>query len=154
MTGKYILEDGQPKLIDDVLLWGRWFEDHPNERRVAITYLSCLMGSRERFVSTVFLGLDHGYGESEKPVLWESLDFPEYETMTRYTSREDAIAGHWAMVEELRPATYRIKITTHAPIGHAAQVQCRDVRACDQIEAEVIIRSEGWAFGIQTLDFL
>lgn len=54
------------------------------------------------FVSTVFLGLDHGFGnrnrEGYKPVLWETMIFNDNDTtqdyQERYTSYEDAVAGH------------------------------------------------------------
>jgi len=48
------------------------------------------------FVSTVFLGIDHNYENQGDPVLWETMIFggmyDEYQE--RYTSHEDALAGH------------------------------------------------------------
>src|SRR5258708_5583313 len=49
-------------------------------------------------VSTVFLGLDHNWGEGP-PVLWETMVFGgEHDQMQeRYSSYEDAAAGHAAI---------------------------------------------------------
>lgn len=63
-------------------------------------------------VSTVFLGLDHQHGEGETPILWETMIFGEgpvpwasgddNEYQERYTSAEDARAGHEQTVQRLR----------------------------------------------------
>jgi len=50
-------------------------------------------------VSTVFLGMDHGGG-----TFWESIVFYPDGTSgheTRYTSREEAIAGHLSLLHDL-----------------------------------------------------
>lgn len=57
-------------------------------------------------VSTVFLGLDHSH-DYGPPVLWESMTFGGDswwgdQLCERYTSREDAVRGHAAMVEKVR----------------------------------------------------
>ena len=46
-------------------------------------------------VSTVFLGIDHSFGEGP-PILWETMIFdgPHDQFQERYTSKEEAIAGH------------------------------------------------------------
>lgn len=50
----------------------------------------------EFWVSTVFLGLDHSFGEGP-PLLWETMvfagDFHE-QYMDRYSSEKDALEGH------------------------------------------------------------
>jgi hypothetical protein len=59
-------------------------------------------------VSTVFLGLDHQYGDGP-PVLWETMVFTEgnstvsgfNEEQWRYTSRESALEGHRRAVAKL-----------------------------------------------------
>lgn len=104
--GQYILdENDEPKLVD-TLLWAKWLEENNDKRRVAHTTLP--WGTR---ISTVFLGLDHGFGlldEGEKdykPVLWESMCFPWYEggravdrDCERYISKQDALLGHRRLV--------------------------------------------------------
>ena len=47
-------------------------------------------------VSTVFLGLDHGFG-SEKPILFETMIFggkQKSEYCTRYATYQEAVDGH------------------------------------------------------------
>jgi hypothetical protein len=65
--GYYILENKTPVPCDDVIAWGRWFGDIRN-RRVAFTKI----GPME--VSTVFLGLDHSFGDGA-PMLFETMTF-------------------------------------------------------------------------------
>jgi hypothetical protein len=63
------------------------------------------IGGTDAYVSTVFLGLDHSYGDDGPPVLWETMAFNvptgSGELEDRYTSRADAIAGHAAMVAQV-----------------------------------------------------
>lgn len=56
-------------------------------------------------VSTVFLGLDHGFG-LRRPLLFESMCFngPLDEAQERYTTWEEAEKGHRAMVEAVKTA--------------------------------------------------
>ena len=44
-------------------------------------------------VSTVWLGLDHGFGEGA-PVIFETMDIPGQSIQQRYTTEEEARAGH------------------------------------------------------------
>ena len=59
------------------------------------------------FLSTVLLGIDHGFGLSKKPIIFETMAFCEYSFgrndfgfshhevfQTRYTTKEDAMLGH------------------------------------------------------------
>lgn len=54
-------------------------------------------------VSTVFLSIDHNYTDKGPPVLWETMVFGgrHNEECRRYTSREDAVQGHFEMVQEI-----------------------------------------------------
>lgn len=55
-------------------------------------------------VSTVFLGVDHQFGNGP-PVLWETMVFgpePWSDWQDRYTSRADAEVGHARVVEMIR----------------------------------------------------
>ncbi len=67
MNDKYILEGKTPVPCDDLMTWADWFENADN-RRVAKTE------SGDIRVSTVFLGLDHSYGDGE-PQLFETMIF-------------------------------------------------------------------------------
>ena len=55
-----------------------------------------------RFVSTVWLGIDHAFGE-QPPLIFETMVFPERgnwheEDCDRYATEAEARAGHEAMV--------------------------------------------------------
>ena len=96
MSDHYILDEAGNPVAADLMTWARWFEDIA-KRQLARTDLP-----DGGFVSTVFLGLDHGFGRGA-PVLWESLAFDAEgssceETMRRYTSREEALMGHAEVV--------------------------------------------------------
>jgi len=99
--GRYILDEhGEPVLCDDLVEWGRFYND-PEARRVAQDKDEGPDGL-EIFVSTVFLGLDHQFGQGP-PVLWETLVFGGSldGEMDRYTSRAAALAGHQRMCERV-----------------------------------------------------
>lgn len=93
MTGHYILIGQTPVPCADLLEWARWFDTA--DRRVALTRLP--WGA---WVSTVFLGLDHGFG-GEQPILYESMVFwPDgdaYE-QTRCATWSEAERMHEIMV--------------------------------------------------------
>jgi len=84
---------GQPIPCDDVLVWARWFGGRHN-RQLRSTYVG--EGPAKVHVSTVFLGLDHNFDDKGPPVLWETMIFggPHDGYQDRYSSREDALAGH------------------------------------------------------------
>jgi hypothetical protein len=95
MSGKYVLDaNGEPKLEEDVITWGRWLESA--NRHIDRTEL----GSGVH-VSTVFLGLDHSFGDGS-PILWETMIFGLPETseyaqyQDRYSSKQAAVEGHKA----------------------------------------------------------
>jgi hypothetical protein len=70
---RYILNAaGDPAPCEDLLEWARWYEERDN-RRVALDEVN---GVR---VSTVFLGLDHGWGRGA-PALWETMSVPREDT--------------------------------------------------------------------------
>ena len=95
MSGQYILDDnGNPVLEHNIRKWGLWMQDG-EKRRVAWDVLPS--GVR---VSTVFLGLDHNWGD-DPPVLWETMIFggnqEGYQEL--YTSLEEAVEGHKKALE-------------------------------------------------------
>lgn len=97
MSGQYILRDGEPVPVDDVIEWGRWFEGADEERRIGATDVG------DVHVSTVFLGLDHSFGHGP-PLLFETMVFggEHDEWQDRYSTRTQAEAGHEAVVSALR----------------------------------------------------
>ena len=86
----YILEGRTPIPVADVREWGRWLEGQKGKRHVADMTLPS--GVR---VSTVFLGLDHSFGDGP-PMLFETLIFggPSDGEMWRYSTWEEAETGH------------------------------------------------------------
>lgn len=93
MSHKYILEEQIPKPIDNLLEWAQWFEKA--DRHVAKTNLP-----NNVRVSTVFLGLDHSFGEGT-PILFETMIFggKHDQYQERYGTWEEAEAGHSRAVE-------------------------------------------------------
>lgn len=89
--------------------WAMWFESRGAERFLKQTRLP-----NGYFVSTIWLGIDHGFGRGP-PIIFESMVFqsPKSEhslgpmrDQRRYATRREALEGHEALVEEWakRPA--------------------------------------------------
>ncbi len=95
----YILKDRKAVPVKDVLEWARWFETA--DRKVALTQVADGIS-----VSTVFLGLDHSFMPDAPPLIFETMVFggPLDANEDRYTTWEDAEAGHAAMVAEAEAA--------------------------------------------------
>lgn len=93
--------EGNVSPADSPAEWGLWFEGSSTQvdRTQVGNYL----------VSTVFLGLDHGFGTSAQPILFETLVFEVddngetgnslEDTMRRYSTRDEALAGHAETVQ-------------------------------------------------------
>jgi len=102
MSNKYMLDaNGEGVRVDDLMEWARWFEKIGKGRRLARTRVG-----KNAEVSTVFLGIDHRFGEPGPPLIWETMVFGgvlDQET-ERYSVRADALAGHAMMIERVRQA--------------------------------------------------
>ncbi len=103
MKPMYYLLDGHKTIpCDDIYEFGRLYEGDPEKRRVARANLP-----GDIFVSTVFLGIDHGFSidPEAQPVLFETMifGFPEghelHDYQERYCTWEDAEEGHKRAVE-------------------------------------------------------
>lgn len=92
MGGYYVLDGHEAVPCADVLEWGRAFGD-TEKRRVAATEIGDI------HVSTVFLGLDHSFGEGP-PMIFETMIFggDHDEDQWRYSTWEEAEKGHAAAV--------------------------------------------------------
>jgi hypothetical protein len=92
----YCILDEKHNLIEcDLATWGMWFKNI-EKRRVAYDVINDII------ISTVFLGLDHnfGYGPSE---WYETMIFGgESEYQERYTTWNEAVAGHAKAVNKVR----------------------------------------------------
>lgn len=90
----YYDRDGNPMTMGQ---WAERFEDNAY-KRVAFDSV----GDFE--ISTVWLGLDHQYGDGE-PLIFETMVFGsspnEENEMRRYTSEDEARAGHAEIVQSL-----------------------------------------------------
>ena len=90
-------EDGNPLPLEreDILLWGRWMENHPAQRIVSQDTVVNKNGEDVQ-VSTVFLGINHNYFGEDPPILWETMIFggPHDQRQWRYSSRKAAMDGH------------------------------------------------------------
>lgn len=89
----YILKDnGQVVIEPDLLTWARWFED----LSVRLVKQEWVENVR---ISTVFLGLDHNFGDEGPPILWETMTFSNNQLFHTEThrcagGREQAEAMH------------------------------------------------------------
>jgi len=94
VSNHYILDNHEAVPVD-LMTWAKWFEKA--DRTVATTNVG------EMRVSTVFLGLNHQYGDGP-PLLFETLVFGGAlaDEMDRYSTWQEAEAGHAAMVERAK----------------------------------------------------
>ena|SRR5712664_2255984 len=101
MTDKYILDGHKPIPVADVLEWAHHFEHQ--SRRVAEDQFGRTTSPSEvevtMRVSTVFLGIDHQFGDGS-PLLFETMIFggEHDQEQWRYSTWEEAEAGHNAAV--------------------------------------------------------
>ena len=95
MSGSYIEVDGVPAEEPDLMKWATEFRGA--DRTVKKTTIGDIL------VSTVFLGLDHQWGEGP-PLLYETMvfggDFDEI--CERFSTRDGAILGHQQVVDLVR----------------------------------------------------
>jgi hypothetical protein len=96
MIRRYVLDErGEPRPEPDLDIWAHWLGH--DERRIVRQQRWTNNDGQQVFVSTVFLGLDHSFGQHGLPVLWETMVFIDEESdkdMRRYVSRAAAIRGH------------------------------------------------------------
>lgn len=87
-NGLYILDGHAVVAEPDLLKWAKWF-DSDEHRRVAFDQIGDVR------ISTVFLGLDHRFGQGE-PLLFETMIFGETSDgwSDRYSTWAEAEAGH------------------------------------------------------------
>lgn len=95
MEGMYILKGKEVVPCSDAIEWGK---------RMAIadrTVAKETVGDSD--ISTVFLGLDHSFSDSQ-PLLFETLVFGGKlaDEMDRYSTWDEAVSGHKAMVERVK----------------------------------------------------
>ena len=100
---KYYKRDGTPYTGKNAYL--KWAKDFDKKDRI----LKQETLSNGLFISTVFLGLNYNYGKG-KPLIFETMVFDRSKKSSgmgdldqkRWTTEEEAYAGHYLMVEKWR----------------------------------------------------
>ena len=95
MTGNYILDGKEPVEVSDIMTW-------VNQFGIADRIVKQTTLGQDVMVSTVFLGLDHQFGDGP-PLLFETMIFNgKYDgDQWRYSTWDEAVAGHEAAVDKL-----------------------------------------------------
>lgn len=98
-VGKYIIEDGVIRKVEDLMEWAVWMETH--ERGIVLSKIETVT------VSTVFLGLDHDHWGKGAPILFETMIFGEVVPkldgcMWRYATEAQARRGHEIICDKVR----------------------------------------------------
>lgn len=93
---KYILKDKKPVKCDDLLAWADAFEHSDNQ--VAFDRIGDVQ------ISTVFLGVDHAYGQSGPPMLFETMVYGGEldKEVERCATWDEAEVLHKNMVERVK----------------------------------------------------
>lgn len=99
MSEHYILDNHKPVPVD-LMTWARWFEKHHNDRHVALDKVGDVR------VSTVFLGLDHSFGDGP-PLLFETMIFGGVhdDFQNRCSTWEEAEAMHASALRMVKEGT-------------------------------------------------
>lgn len=96
MDKYYTLDANHQPVETDLHGWGRMLDDRKG-RTVGVDEVNGLR------VSTVFLGMNHNYDADGPPLLFETMVFGgEDEPMWRYSTWDEAQAGHQRVVDALR----------------------------------------------------
>ena len=96
----YILR-GKEIIPCDIETWSNFFEN-PENKIIKQTNIE------KKFISTVFLGLDHkfGYEEDKRPILFETMVFNKGEWSELYCERyhtyDEAVQGHNRIMEKVK----------------------------------------------------
>jgi hypothetical protein len=102
----YFDVDGRPLSMSE---WGLMLQERSEENADEWRIGHDVIGAYE--VSTVWLGLDHSYLPEAPPLIFETMVFePEYERLSserfdyqlRYSTKDEARAGHERVVAEIR----------------------------------------------------
>ena len=99
MSTANLRKNKKPVPCNDPSEWAKLFDSI--DRRVALTTI--VNDKSEIQVSTVFLGIDHGFGDGP-PILFETMAFEngEDKLVQRYLTWEDAEKGHKRMVKQIK----------------------------------------------------
>lgn len=102
IDGHHYDRSGNPISFRDYMRLLAYYQDHEEYKRVAETTVG------DYWVSTVWLGLDHGLGHPHEPLqIFETMVFNQVTEESdlecwRYPSETEAMVGHEKMVERVR----------------------------------------------------
>lgn len=106
MTIYYTLDENQqPVPCGSVMDYFRWHESMPESsnwyaKKTGAGFSIARTKVGERDVSTVYLGMDHGF-DGGPPILWETMVFPGGEKCERYATHQEAVHGHDQICREV-----------------------------------------------------
>lgn len=97
-----LLSNHQVARVGSLMAWAEWCAEHDDERIVKQTFQG-----DDLWVSTVFLGLDHNWGDGP-PLLFETMCFrnDSGEECVRSSTWEEAVAKHDDMVRQVYVAAH------------------------------------------------
>jgi hypothetical protein len=99
----YILDEQDRPLLVNQTEYDRWHKSLPDDiMKTSFGFTLARDETKGVCVSTVYLGMDHGYGEG-LPVLWETMVFTDDERdgySERATSRSEALESHRKFCEK------------------------------------------------------
>ena len=96
----YILKGRKTEPCSNLLEWARWFEtaDRIVKREVVFAKENNGKTKREVTISTVFLGIDHNFSKSGRPILFETMIFGgvdyDQKICERCCTYQDALKQH------------------------------------------------------------
>ena len=98
MEQHYYILDGKTPVPVEMIEWAEWMKADKDFDQRRIAYDETPNGN----VSTVFLGINHGWRDDEI-ILFETMVFdgPYSEEQERYTTYEEAEAGHARWLERV-----------------------------------------------------
>lgn len=126
--------DGTPLLAESFSEWNEYMHAFETGNRVAVTILA-----RPRItVSTVFLGFNHNFSAVGPPSLFETTTFARIKTpwkwahrdgftIFRYATEAEALAGHQAVVAQLRGGARGRPVGPQCPADHLNSVSTSSV---------------------------
>ena len=150
----YVMDDDMNAVEVPFVEWAVYTEEHRDERQIRRDILG------EWLISTVFLGLDHGFRhgfrrfdrpEGYKPVLWETMIF--HEPMLHRPFRFPKIQygkGNWSGVPRIKAAAFpadcqwRYTSTREAIAGHERAVQLVQLVRKGPRKAKKFLRRYRW----------
>ena len=109
----YILDENKMAVPADLMRWAKFIED-PNNKRVALDVFhkqknnSVVLG--ETRISTLFLGIDQGFGDNTEPILFETMVFAYDDDgdhdMERCSTWNQAQEMHKGFVDKYKEANH------------------------------------------------